>query len=198
MHSRSVRAALDNTTGTERERLAEAIAAKAATNEALAAFTEDLLTRYTPLMPANPQLIKRVANAFGMLLALGLHLGHHEDEDTVARAAILLIRFPTLVDDLLSAPDPPMLDPPAEPSPAGSSATGPASSWLRRDVQQVLRRADGSRVDITRIARCYGRHYEPDPVGSPAHQPTSAPTSAPTTSTAITRSQPLADNRGVS
>ena len=166
VHSQSVRAALDDTTGTERERLAEAIAARAATTEALAAFTEDLLIRYTPLMPANPRLIKRVANAFGMLLALGLHLGHHEDEDTIARAAILLVRFPTLVDDLLSAPDPPMLDPPADPNPTDPSPTGLASRWLRRDVQQVLRRADGSRLDITRIARCYGRHYAPDPTRS--------------------------------
>ncbi|MGH3978553.1 MAG: P-loop NTPase fold protein, partial [Pseudonocardiaceae bacterium] len=65
VHGHSVRAALDSTTGTERERLAETIAAKAATTEALAAFSEDLLTRYTPLMPANPRLVKRVANAFG-------------------------------------------------------------------------------------------------------------------------------------
>jgi hypothetical protein len=67
-------------------------------------------------MPANPRLVKRVANTFGMLLALGLHLSHHEDDDTIARAAILFVRFPTLVDDLLSAPDPPALDPPARPT----------------------------------------------------------------------------------
>ncbi|MDQ3886816.1 MAG: P-loop NTPase fold protein [Actinomycetota bacterium] len=166
VHSQSIRAALDDTPGQDRGWLAEAIATKAATTEALAAFTEDLLTRYTPLMPANPRLIKRVANAFGMLLALGLHLGHHEDEDTLARAAILLVRFPTLVDDLLSAPDPPMLDPPAD-----SSPTDRPSPWLHRDVQQVLRRPDGSRVDITHIARCYGRCYAPD-LASPPGAPT--------------------------
>jgi hypothetical protein len=171
VHSQVVRTALDDTTGKERERLAEAIAAKAATTEALAVFSEDFLTRYTPLMPANPRLVKRVANTFGMLVALGLHLGHHEDNDTVARAAILLVRFPTLVDDLLSAPDPPMLDPPADTSP-----TDTASPWLRRDVQQVFRRADGSRVDITRIARCYGRHYAPDPASPSIPQHTSPPT----------------------
>lgn len=158
VHSRWVRAALDGTTRKERERLAEAIAAKAATTEALAVFSEDLLTRYAPLMPANPRLVKRVANTFGMLLALGLHLGHHENEDTIARAAILFVRFPTLVDDLLSAPDPPVLHPPADASP-----TDPVSPWLRRDVQQILRRDDGNLVDITQIARCYGRHYAPNP-----------------------------------
>ena len=177
VHSHSVRAALDNTTGKERQRLAETIAAKAASPEALSAFSEDLLTRYTPLMPANPRLVKRVANAFGMLLALGLHLDHHEDEDTIARAAIMLVRFPTLVDDLLSAPDPPVLDPPANASP-----TDPASPWLRRDVQQVLRRADGSRIDIIGIARCYGRHYTPDPTSSPPGTPTHL---SPTTKAAL-------------
>lgn len=170
VHSQSVRAALDNTTGTERERLAEAVAAKAATPEALSAFTEDLLTRYTPLMPANPRLVKRVANAFGMLLALGLHLGHHEDEDTIARAAIMLVRFPSLVDDLLSAPDPPVLGPPADASP-----TDAVSLWLRRDVQQVLRRADGSPADLIRIARCYGRYYPPDPDRQPTTRHTNTP-----------------------
>ncbi|HEY6424680.1 MAG TPA: P-loop NTPase fold protein [Pseudonocardiaceae bacterium] len=179
VHSQSVRAALDNTTGTERQRLAETIAAKAATTEALSAFSEDLLTRYTPLMPANPRLVKRVANAFGMLLALGLHLGHHEDEDTIARAAIMLVRFPTLVDDLLSASDPPVLDPPADASP-----TDPASPWLRRDVQQVLRRADGSRIDIIAVARCYGRHYAPDPASPPPATPTNI---SPTIESVIAR-----------
>jgi KAP family P-loop domain len=157
VHNQWVRAALDDTTRKERERLAEAIAAKAATTEALAVFSEDLLTRYAPLMPANPRLVKRVANTFGMLLALGLHLGHHENEDIIARAAILFVRFPTLVDDLLFTPDPPVLNPPADANP-----TDPASPWLRRDVQQILRR-NGNLVDITQIARCYGRYYAPDP-----------------------------------
>ena len=121
-------------------------------------------------MPENPRLVKRVANAFGMLLALGLHLGHHEEEDTIARAAILLVRFPALVDDLLSAVDPPALDPPAHAGP-----NNPVSPWLRRDVQQVLRRADGNRIDIIRLARCYGRHYAPDPARSPAPGHTPAP-----------------------
>ncbi|MGH3911147.1 MAG: hypothetical protein ACRDRM_09995, partial [Pseudonocardiaceae bacterium] len=80
------------------------------------------------------------------------------EQDTVARAAILLVRFPALVDDLLSAVDPPALVPPADAGPKD-----PVSAWLRRDVQQVLRRADGNRVDIIRLARCYGRRYAPDP-----------------------------------
>ena len=58
-----MRKALDRTVGEDRQRLAEKIAAKAATPEAIAAFSEDLLTHYAPLMPANPRLIKRVANS---------------------------------------------------------------------------------------------------------------------------------------
>ena len=110
----------------------------------------------------TPQLIKQFANTFDMLIALRQDLGHHEDEDTVGRAAILFVRFRTLVYDLLSAPEPPVFDPPTDASP-----TDPVSPWLRRDVQQVLRRADGSRVDIARIARCYGKHYPPNPAGPP-------------------------------
>jgi len=118
------------------------------------AFTEE---HFKLLMP-DPQLIKQFANIFEMLLAVKQELGHHEDDDTVACAAALFVRFPTLVYDLRSAPEPPVLDPPTDASP-----THPVSPWLRREVQQVLRRADGSRVDITRIARCYGKHYSPDP-----------------------------------
>lgn len=70
-----------------------------------------LLHTYTSLMPANPRMIKRIVNVLGMLLAIKTHVGHTEDEDAMARAAILLVRFPGLAarlrrDDLLNGADP--------------------------------------------------------------------------------------------
>jgi hypothetical protein len=159
----------------DQQRLAEDVAAKAASKEAISAFTEHLLATYTPLMPANPRLVTRVANTFGMLMALGLHVRHHEPEDYVVRAAILFVRFPALVDELLSGDDPPVIDP-ADRAPAvdvpGNSAADAAkpTSWFRRDVQQVLRDEQGQLVDIVRLARCFGREYPP---------PTPAPTLSP-------------------
>jgi hypothetical protein len=62
-------------------------------------------------MLTNPRLVARVANTFCTLMEWGLHVGHRETEDYVARAAIMFVRFPALVDELLSEPDPPMIDP---------------------------------------------------------------------------------------
>jgi hypothetical protein len=157
VHGSRVRAALDQAPPADREQLAEQIATKAATPEAVAAFSEHLLTRYAAVMPANPRLVKRVANTFGMLHALGLHLAHHEDNDTIGRAAIMFVRFPTLVDQLLSDPEPP------------STRSGPGHApeaqtpWQRPDVQQLLTRDDGTAVDIAAVARCFGRRFPPAP-----------------------------------
>ena len=122
--------------------------------EAVAARSHHLLERYSHLLPANPRMVKRVANTWGMLLALQAHLRHGEDRDTLARAAIVLVRFPALADVLLSATTAPQADP--------GGLTGherSTSAWLRPDVQQVLRRDDGSVVPVERIARCYGREF---------------------------------------
>jgi hypothetical protein len=113
--------------------------------------THHLLERYADLLPANPRMVKRVANTWGMLLALQAHLGHGEDPDTLARAAIVFVRFPALVDVLLSAASVPHADP------ALTGHERSASLWQRPDVQEVLLRADGSLVDLERLARCYGR-----------------------------------------
>jgi WD40 repeat protein len=113
--------------------------------------THHLLERYADLLPANPRMIKRVANTWGMLLALQAHLGHAEDADTMARAAIVFVRFPALVDVLLSAASVPHADP------AMTGHERSASPWLRPDVQEVLLRPDGTVVDLVRVARCYGR-----------------------------------------
>jgi hypothetical protein len=83
--------------------------------EATAAATDvrshHLLHTYAGLMPANPRMIKRIANALGMLRAIEAHVQHAEDDDAMARAAILLVRFPTLAarlrfDDLSNGTDP--------------------------------------------------------------------------------------------
>ncbi|HEU5157177.1 MAG TPA: P-loop NTPase fold protein [Streptosporangiaceae bacterium] len=70
-----------------------------------------LLHTYASLMPANPRMIKRIANTLGMLQAVRYHVGHTEDDDAMARAAILLVRFPVLanrlrLDDLVNGKDP--------------------------------------------------------------------------------------------
>jgi hypothetical protein len=83
--------------------------------EATAAATDvrsdHLLHTYAGLMPANPRMIKRIANALGMLRAIMRHVRHTEDDDALARAAILLVRFPVLaarlrLDDLSNGTDP--------------------------------------------------------------------------------------------
>lgn len=125
----------------------------AASVKAVEATTRHLLTEYAELMPANPRLIKRVANAFGMLIALKAHLAHTETADTVVRAAIALVRFPDLVDDLLTSPEPPR----ERPEHAGGE--GVRTAWARPDVRQVL-----SGVTLTQVARCYGREYPPEQI----------------------------------
>jgi WD40 repeat protein len=113
--------------------------------EAIAAATEvrshHLLHTYASLMPANPRMIKRVANALGMLQAIRIHVRHTEDDDAMARAAILLVRFPVLaarlrLDDKVNGKDP---------------------CWNLPDVREVL---DGCGLDS--LARCLGRADPPN------------------------------------
>jgi hypothetical protein len=177
VHGAEVRAAIDQAPRQDQQRLAEEVATKAASKEAVAAFSEHLLARYTPLMPANPRLVARVANTFGMLMALGLHVGHHEPGDYVARAAIMFVRFPALVDQLLSDPVPPVVDPAALGAARnGDAAASAGMSWSRPDVQEVLHDEQGQLVDIVRLARCFGRGYPPTqglarcPAGGPARR----------------------------
>jgi KAP family P-loop domain/WD domain, G-beta repeat len=124
-----------------------------------------LLTEYAELMPANPRLVKRVANVWGMLCALQSHLhpgrpANAPPDDHVARAAIMFVRFPALVDELLSCSSPPELHektvqpPPYYPPP-------PPSPWLRPDVRQLLRAPDGTDIEPRCLASCYGREFAP-------------------------------------
>lgn len=117
-----------------------------------------LLTQYGSLMPANPRLIKRIANAWGMLKAVHLHMygpsSTGQSTDHIARAAIMFVRFPSLVDELLSCAAPPSADPDVTQE---SSST--ESPWLRPEIQQLL--THGTRVQLSDIARCYGRQFAP-------------------------------------
>jgi hypothetical protein len=137
-----------------------------ATADATAGRTAHLLTRYADVMPANPRLVKRVANVWGMLCAVQSHLHPGQPnktppDDHIARAAIMFVRFPSLVDELLScatAPDPgaPVPDPsPYYPPPA-------PSPWRQPDVRRLLT-SDGTRIAPVDIARCYGREFDPPP-----------------------------------
>jgi hypothetical protein len=118
---------------------------------------EHLLAQYFELMPSNPRLIKRVANTWGMLRAVQLHLNLNEKQDTVVRAAIMFVRFPSLVDELLSSAESPLTQVLAKSS-SGSAASSvdAASAWLRPEVQRLLTDEHGDAVDIAAIARCYG------------------------------------------
>jgi hypothetical protein len=146
----------DRQASAEHELLAEQ---ERAADEALAAASPQtaelreahLLSSYTAILPSNPRLIRRVANAWGMLDALKSHLGHGQSDDTIIRAAVLYVAFPSLVDSLLDAPTAPAIpDLPSEPS-----------LWLRPDVLAVLTRANGTLVPPQSIARCYGKTYPP-------------------------------------
>lgn len=114
-----------------------------ATASAAHVRSHHLLHTYARLMPANPRMIKRVANALGMLEAIRAHVGHTEDDDAMARAAILLVRFPTLaaglrLDDLPDRTDP---------------------GWDLPGVRDVR----GGR-SLESLARCLGRAHPPGPV----------------------------------
>jgi WD40 repeat protein len=112
--------------------------------EATAAATDvrsdHLLHIYAGLMPTNPRMIKRIANALGMLRAVKTHVRHTEDNDAVARAAILLVRFPVLAarlrfDDLSNDTD---------------------SCWDLPGVRDVL-----GGCSLESLARCLGRADPP-------------------------------------
>lgn len=115
-----------------------------------------LLTNYAEILPGNPRLIIRIATAWAMLRAVAVSLGrpvadeHHSD--LLVRAAVIWIRFPVLVDEILDSDSPPIIDP-------GNPACSPR--WRRRDVQQVLTTFDGELIDITALAAHYGRFFSP-------------------------------------
>ncbi|PPK62738.1 P-loop NTPase fold protein [Actinokineospora auranticolor] len=117
----------------EQEQLVHA--RREATAEVLQARGDHLLHTYADLVPPNPRMIKRIANALGMLLAVQIHVRHAEDDDALARAAILLVRFPLLAARLRH-------DPLDDKDPC----------WDLSGVRDVL-----GEHDLTSLARCLGR-----------------------------------------
>lgn len=137
------------------ERAASSVLAAASPHE-VRRREAHLLADYVHLIPANPRLIRRVTNAWGMLAALKIHIGHNEPDDTIVRAAILWVEFPSLIDDLLSGPAAPLAPLNTEhEAPEG----GLKSSWWRPDVLAVLARADGTLTSLEAIAQCYGKVF---------------------------------------
>jgi WD40 repeat protein len=117
-------------------------AALATTPSETARRVEHLLTRYSEFMPANPRLIKRIANIWGMLGAVQLSLGRTLPEDHVARAAIMYVRFPAEVETLLSC----------------RTLVGVE---VAQPVKDLLTTADGIRISTAAIAECFGRQRVP-------------------------------------
>ncbi len=106
---------------------------------------------YSPILPTNPRLIRRVVNAWGMLDALKIQVQHDEPEDIMVRAAVFLVRFPTMTDELLGNAPPitvkEILD---------SNYDGP---WSHPEVLAVLTAEDGELIEPAKLGRCLGRQY---------------------------------------
>ncbi len=124
-----------------------------------------LLTDYPAILPRNPRLIIRVASAWAMLRAvartLDLEVDAEPAREVLVRAAVIWVRFPVLVDELLDADRPPVTNP--------TDADCPPR-WRRRDVQQVLTMRSGHRLDIEDLALYYGTFFAPS-VPGPAKTP---------------------------
>ena len=120
--------------------------------------TTHLITSFPDLMPGNPRLIRRVVNAWGMLEEIKGHVGHIHDDATVVRAAVFLIRFPTLVDELIDTYRPVTASELESPPPPDDPEHARIARWTRPDVLEVLRR-HGTLLEPRSIGECYGRRY---------------------------------------
>lgn len=89
-----------------------------------------------------------------MLDALSVSIGGDEPDDNRVRAAIAYISFPTLVDELLDSPVPPVLPRTLR---EAVELNEPNDPWLRPDVLAVLERADETLISPADLARCYGK-----------------------------------------
>jgi WD40 repeat protein len=120
-----------------------------------------LLTKYSAILPDNPRLIIRVATAWAMLRAvassLNLAIDGQRETDLLVRAAVIWVRFPVLVDEILDADEPPVID---------SNSSGCTPRWRRRDVQEVLRTSSDRLLKIEELAAYYGKFFSPEVPGS--------------------------------
>jgi hypothetical protein len=115
-----------------------------------------LLTNYADILPRNPRQIIRVASAWAMLRTVAASLNLDRDsgsaQEILVRAAVTWVRFPVLVDELLDADSPPIIDP-------GSPDCPPR--WRRPDVQQVVTMRNGKRIAVEHLALYYGTYFAP-------------------------------------
>lgn len=134
------------------EKEMQADAAQADASEQIATErTRHLLASYSHILPANPRLIRRVVNSWGMLDALNKHVSHNEPEDVVVRAAIFTVRFPTMTDELLVGTSPIRIDEILDPAYVGP--------WSQSEVLAVLRTENGQLIEPENLGRCFGRQY---------------------------------------
>jgi WD40 repeat protein len=145
----------ETTTGRLIERAgADARAAQSDLGTNASLLITHLLTNYSSILPRNPRLIIRVASAWAMLRAVARSLDLEADaepaNELLVRAAVIWVRFPALVDDLLDADRGPVIDPARAECPP---------KWRRRDVQQVLTMDGGRRLDIDELALYYGKYF---------------------------------------
>ena len=121
------------------------------------------------VMPANPRMIRRVANTWGMLTALTSSVQVPSEHETLARAAIFFVRFPTLVEHLLSAWAPP------DETSSMTTSNSSDDPWKRWDVVEVLTRRDGTTITLRELASCFGCSFPEKPIieelGLKAHPP---------------------------
>jgi hypothetical protein len=119
-----------------------------------------LLTKYSAILPGNPRLIIRVATAWAMLRvvaqSLNLAIDDEHETDLLVRAAVIWVRFPALVDEILDADEPPVID---------SDSSDCTPRWRRRDVQKVLRTSTGRPLKIEELAAYYGKFFSPEVPG---------------------------------
>ncbi|HMT85430.1 MAG TPA: P-loop NTPase fold protein [Arachnia sp.] len=128
-------------------------AREAASEQVVLDKTRHLLASapYSSLLPTNPRLIRRVVNAWGMLDALKEQVNHDEAENIVVRAAVLLVRFPSMTDELLGNATPITVK-----EILANDYTGP---WSHPDLRAVLTDDDGTLIEPERLGRCLGRQY---------------------------------------
>ena len=114
-----------------------------------------LVEDYAEILPANPRLIRRVANTWGMLRTIRAHLKTEDSvtDDALIRAAVLYVAYPDVVDALLDSQSPPHLH-------LGATE---GDLWARPDVLHVLRLDDGTYLDSTTLAACFGHRFPPTP-----------------------------------
>ncbi|SMO55438.1 WD40 repeat [Propioniciclava tarda] len=135
---------------------------------------EHLLERNVALLPANPRLIRRIANYWTMLQALKLYLAHGLGQDVLMRAAVVAIQFPTLAELVLRSTWLTTIDAATKDSDKDPQDVKTARALLKRpDVQTALIGPDGP-VTLVQLARAYGRFVPDAPATTGAHPDSSA------------------------